>query len=924
MRTRIRWTLVWILIFMLMSGATAYAEEPAAQQPETHTVVLEHFSGTGEMVETVEELLRAPDAQMLDSGEIFGNLAEAAAWLRQEMVKRTRNVSFRINDISVTTDMVEQLVESAYAHNGIPNEGDYIRSNMVGYSFQFTTGSDANGIYSTVTISFAFISDAAMESEVDTAVAELLDELNLWNGTNYQKVKGVYDWITENVAYDHEWDDLEDDTGYYEHTTHAALISKNAVCQGFASLYYRLMLELGVDCRYISGVSTDITGSENHAWNIVYLDGKYYNCDPTWDRGLSNYYRYFLCTEANFAEHMRDAEYDTPEFHARYPMAITPYVQNVAASGQVNANIAWVLDKDTGTLTVSGTGAIPSYRYSHAPWYDYRESVRRIVITEGITEVGERALYWCTNCTEVQLPESLIAIREYGFNNLRSLQSITLPSKLRIIEFCAFSECAALTSITLPDSVTTVGSNAFSNCYKLTSARLSAGMSTIPSSMFGGDSALRSVVLPEGITYIDDTAFINCGFSSFTLPASVTGLGTAVFSGCTSLTRFVVEEGSTVYKAVDGVLFSADGSHLICYPSAKYGSYTVPEGTRYIDYGAFRSARYLYGVDFPSTLVEIGGYAFSYCSGLYSITLPANIQTVEDDAFRSCTGLEEVTFKNPNVNLVGYTFANCTSLRSITLPKNMTQIPNGLFYGCAGLQSITIPTTVTKIGSSAFLDCDGLTTVTIPGNVKSIGQQAFDFCNKLESVVFEDGVQTLGWISIRNAPKLKKVVIPSSVTRIEQPANTDSYMFDDCPDVVLYVTCGSYGHSYAQKRGLAYQAFHEYQPAVTPPTCVDWGYTTYICACGYSYTDDYVEPTGEHTYENDICTVCGDRQYTPGDINGDGRVNNRDAARLMQYLAGWDVEYVAAALDVNGDGRINNRDAARLMQYLAGWDVEIH
>ena len=64
--------------------------------------------------------------------------------------------------------------------------------------------------------------------------------------------------------------------------------------------------------------------------------------------------------------------------------------------------------------------------------------------------------------------------------------------------------------------------------------------------------------------------------------------------------------------------------------------------------------------------------------------------------------------------------------------------------------------------------------------------------------------------------------------------------------------------------------------------------------------------------------------YLKGDINGDGKVNNRDAARLMQYLAGWDVDYVAAALDVNDDGKVNNRDAARLLQYLAGWDVEIH
>ena len=61
----------------------------------------------------------------------------------------------------------------------------------------------------------------------------------------------------------------------------------------------------------------------------------------------------------------------------------------------------------------------------------------------------------------------------------------------------------------------------------------------------------------------------------------------------------------------------------------------------------------------------------------------------------------------------------------------------------------------------------------------------------------------------------------------------------------------------------------------------------------------------------------------PGDLNGDGKLNNKDATRLMQYLAGWDVD-AAVPPDINGDGKLNNKDVTRLMQYLAGWDVEIH
>ena len=81
------------------------------------------------------------------------------------------------------------------------------------------------------------------------------------------------------------------------------------------------------------------------------------------------------------------------------------------------------------------------------------------------------------------------------------------------------------------------------------------------------------------------------------------------------------------------------------------------------------------------------------------------------------------------------------------------------------------------------------------------------------------------------------------------------------------------------------------------------------------------------------CTVCGKvleqedipqlSTHIPGDINGDGKVNNSDLTRLFQYLSDWDVEVNEAALDVNGDGKVNNKDLTRLFQYLSDWEVEI-
>lgn len=60
-----------------------------------------------------------------------------------------------------------------------------------------------------------------------------------------------------------------------------------------------------------------------------------------------------------------------------------------------------------------------------------------------------------------------------------------------------------------------------------------------------------------------------------------------------------------------------------------------------------------------------------------------------------------------------------------------------------------------------------------------------------------------------------------------------------------------------------------------------------------------------------------------GDINMDGKVNNKDLIRLFQYLSKWNVTVDQKALDVNGDGQVNNKDLSRLLKYISGWDVNI-
>ena len=127
---------------------------------------------------------------------------------------------------------------------------------------------------------------------------------------------------------------------------------------------------------------------------------------------------------------------------------------------------------------------------------------------------------------------------------------------------------------------------------------------------------------------------------------------------------------------------------------------------------------------------------------------------------------------------------------------------------------------------------------------------------------------------------------------------------------------------------------HEYEAADRhEPTCGKDGAIVYVCVVCAATHNEPIPATGEHTYDDQYdadCNGCGAIRevpekpaYKPGDINGDGSVNNRDLVRLQQYVNEWDVEVVKEALDVNGDGSVNNRDLVRLQQYINEWDVEI-
>ena len=128
------------------------------------------------------------------------------------------------------------------------------------------------------------------------------------------------------------------------------------------------------------------------------------------------------------------------------------------------------------------------------------------------------------------------------------------------------------------------------------------------------------------------------------------------------------------------------------------------------------------------------------------------------------------------------------------------------------------------------------------------------------------------------------------------------------------------------------ECVHDIVSSVTDPSCTEQGHTTYVCTyCGDTYVGEYTEPLG-HSYDEhkgedglirQICFRCGsEKEFPPGDYNGDGVINGLDLIILRRYLSAYDFDTgkcsvgIMISADISGDGTVNGIDLIRLRKYL--------
>lgn len=122
-------------------------------------------------------------------------------------------------------------------------------------------------------------------------------------------------------------------------------------------------------------------------------------------------------------------------------------------------------------------------------------------------------------------------------------------------------------------------------------------------------------------------AFAGCGdVTDIIVPSSVETIEPGAFDDCASLTGIWVEEGNPAFSGYDGALYDFSGEILITCPPGRSGTFTIPEGVKYVAEGAFANCRFLTTIVIPSSVTDIGAEAFVDCVSLVSLVLPPNYQ----------------------------------------------------------------------------------------------------------------------------------------------------------------------------------------------------------------------------------------------------------------------------------------------------------
>ena len=524
-----------------------------------------------------------------------------------------------------------------------------------------------------------------------------------------------------------------------------------------------------------------------------------------------------------------------------------------ATSGDFGVNSCLHWEVSTGvlsgkTLTISGTGAMPDFDFPNgnlAPWWNYEAlgmltsfgnfklegELKKVVIKDGVTNVGSYALFCLPAATQVTLPDSVTRIGRYGIAMCSKLTGMSIPKGVTEIgDFGLAGD--GLTAVTLPDGLQSLGRGAFDSCTSLTNTTLPAAITAVPGKCFADCTKLLNVKYAGTVTAIGDLAFESCkSLVTAPIPATVTELGASAFNGCVALTDV-----------------------------------TLPAGVTAIPDGCFQGCTALADMKLPGTVTRVGHNAFTGCTALKDVRCYGAPPTVEP------AGAAEHSFEPAIVTIhynpdpvYGWTFDADGKWQGYTVSSKGACLHTGY-----GTHENTVPATCGEAGRVDTI-CSNCGDVVSTKEIPATGEHTWDNGTvTTEPTENEPGVRTFT-CAVCGATKTAPI-----------PA-TGAHDYQFTRTVAPTCTAGGYdlytcsGCGATEKRNPTDALGHKWDSGkvTTEPTETAPGVRTYTCTvCGEVKTE-VIPATGAHTHKWDAgkvttaptattpgvrtytCTICG-------------------------------------------------------------------
>ena len=533
--------------------------------------------------------------------------------------------------------------------------------------------------------------------------------------------------------------------------------------------------------------------------------------------------------------------------------AILSSFATAATSGDFGENNCLHWEVSTGvlsgkTLTISGTGVMPDFNFPEgnlAPWWNYEAlgmltsfgnfklegELKKVVIKDGVTNVGSYALFCLPAATQVTLPDSVTRIGRYGIAMCSKLTGMSIPKSVTEIgDFGLAGD--GLTAVTLPDGLQSLGRGAFDTCTSLTNTTLPAAITAVPGKCFADCTKLLTADYKGEVTTIGEHAFEGCkSLVTAPIPATVTELGASAFNGCVALTDV-----------------------------------TLPAGVTAIPDGCFQGCIALKDMKLPGTVTSVGHNAFTGCTALGDVRCYGAPPTVEP------AGAAEHSFEPAIVTIhynpdpvYGWTFDADGKWQGYTVSSKGACLHTGY-----GTTENTVPATCGEAGRVDTI-CSNCGEVISTKEIPATGEHTWDNGTvTTEPTENEPGVRTF---TCAVCGATKTAPIPATGTHDYQFTRT----------VAPTCTAGGYdlytcsGCGATEKRNPTDALGHKWDSGkvTTEPTETAPGVRTYTCTvCGEVKTE-VIPATGAHTHKWDAgkvttaptattpgvrtytCTICG-------------------------------------------------------------------